>query len=276
MTVCPTCKAPVLGSEASCGSCGTKLVAPTTAPSPTQVSTTPDVAQAAAKPFAAVPSTPSVAATIEEAPRQLRTLSYLVMAAAAVSATAMIPGLLMLPHQGDLTFAAQQSSENLAGIASLLWGWGFTVGLILFMVLLYQLRHNLNRLNVSGQRYGADQAIWPWLIPVFNLFRPVRFVSDLYRGLNGRGKHPGREIFVTRRVVQTSPVIAAWWTAWVLQVPLLLIKVLAFITGETVGALLFEALIRGAFGALTVVVVYQLFQLNRKAIAAFNTPTAAI
>jgi hypothetical protein len=240
------------------------------------VSTTPDVAQAAAKPFAAVPSTPSVAATIEEAPRQLRTLSYLVMAAAAVSATAMIPGLLMLPHQGDLTFAAQQSSENLAGIASLLWGWGFTVGLILFMVLLYQLRHNLNRLNVSGQRYGADQAIWPWLIPVFNLFRPVRFVSDLYRGLNGRGKHPGREIFVTRRVVQTSPVIAAWWTAWVLQVPLLLIKVLAFITGETVGALLFEALIRGAFGALTVVVVYQLFQLNRKAIAAFNTPTAAI
>jgi hypothetical protein len=188
----------------------------------------------------------------------------------------MIPGRLMLPHQGDLTFAAQQSSENLAGIASLLWGWGFTVGLILFMVLLYQLRHNLNRLNVSGQRYGADQAIWPWLIPVFNLFRPVRFVSDLYRGLNGRGKHPGREIFVTRRVVQTSPVIAAWWTAWVLQVPLLLIKVLAFITGETVGALLFEALIRGAFGALTVVVVYQLFQLNRKAIAAFNTPTAAI
>ena len=79
-------------------------------------------------------------------------------------------------------------------------------------------------------------------------------------------------MFVTRRAAETSPVIAAWWTTWVLQG---IASRLIDVSGEPL-ATLFGCLIWGAGGALTVVLVYQLLQLNQKAIAAFDTPTATI
>jgi hypothetical protein len=268
MKTCPTCNAPASDVDAFCGSCGAKIGAPTETPpaSPSAPNTTPP----AVATTAATPSGSSSAGTITiiEAPRRLTVLSYLVMAAAALSATAVIPGLLALRYQGDSSFAARQAIDDLAGIAALLWYAGFIVGAILFMALLNRLRHNLNRLNVSGLRYGADQAIWPWFIPFFNWFRPVRFVSDLDRGLRGRSTRPGREQFSTGTNAATSPVIAIWWTVWILQV----FTSRGIEMSGSVAGVLAACIIWGAGGVLTAVLVYQLLQLNLKAIAAFESP----
>lgn len=269
MTTCPACNSPAADVDAFCGSCGAKIGAAVKTPSASASGSnaTPPAIPATA----ATPSGPSVVGTFTEAPRRLTILSYLVMAAAALSATAVIPGLLALRYHGDSSFVARQAIDDLAGIAALLWFSGFIVGGILFMALLNRLRHNLNRLHVSGLRYGADQAIWPWFIPFFNWFRPVRFVSDLDRGLRGRSTRPGREQFSTGTNAATSPVIGIWWTVWIIQW-----FASRLIDGSgSATAVLIACIVWGAAGVLTAVLVYQLLQLNLKAIAAFDSQAAA-
>lgn len=272
MSECPSCHQPATAADVFCGACGAALrsndgtVAPTTATQGTDREAAPASAPGAV-PAPAVDTAsepPVVSAQPGEPPRELRILGYATMAAAAVAATCIIPGTLALRYSDKVDLASKQSISDLGDVSSLLYLGGFLIGAILFMILTYKLRTNLDRLNVTGLRYGADQAIWPWFIPFFNLVRPVRFVSDLGRGLRGRGERPGRLPYQTGTAVSAPGVITLWWILFIAAGPL-------GNAGRSSAAGVFIAsLAWSAVSVATVLVVYTLLKLNWRAVAAFN------
>jgi hypothetical protein len=252
MPTCPTCHQPAADSDTFCGACGAALKPPVaTAPTPA-----PAVDTAPAQPVA-VPVDP---------PREPRILGYATMAAALVSAACILPGAYALRYSGSSSVDSAGAVSDIGGVVSIMYLGGFFVGAILFMTLSYQLRVNLDRLNVSGLRYGPDQAIWPWFIPFFNYFRPVRFVCDLWRGLRGRAERPGREPYQTGTNVSAPGGIVAWWVLFIIVGPI----GNAGLSSASAAGVFIASVSWSAVSLATAAVVYTLLKLNRQAVAAFD------
>jgi len=104
-------------------------------------------------------------------------------------------------HNGDTRIAATQVLYVMVYIASV----------VAFLRWFRRAFYNLEMLSPK-LKFGNADTIWPWFVPVVNLFVPMQVMSEMHSRtadyLNEKG---------TRVKVATN-VILIWWTLWILKI----------------------------------------------------------
>ena len=88
----------------------------------------------------------------------------------------------------------------------------FALGLLLLIVWMRRCYRNLPPLAVGDLRFDPAWAVWGWLVPGFNLFRPKQILDDIWRG-----SHPMAPPFSSSwRVGPASAWSTGWWATLLL------------------------------------------------------------
>jgi RNA polymerase subunit RPABC4/transcription elongation factor Spt4 len=89
----------------------------------------------------------------------------------------------------------------------------FALGFALLVVWLRRCYRNLPALAVGDLRLSTSWAVWGWLLPGFNLFRPKQVMDDVWRG-----SHPMAPPFSPTWRVTPVPVWSmVWWATLLLS-----------------------------------------------------------
>ncbi len=138
---------------------------------------------------------------------------------------------------------------------------------ILFLVWLYRVSRNLNALQVRGQRYSPRWAVGWWFVPLFNLWRPLQIVQEVWKGSAALQTGPGAG---TWRDEPSSPLISLWWTLLVLPLLAGVLSLFILRNGDACGDILaiwwinLATLISSIFAAvLTMLVVLRIDRAQR-------------
>lgn len=78
----------------------------------------------------------------------------------------------------------------------------FAVTAVAFLVWFYRAYQVVNL--AEGSVHSPDQAVWTFIVPILNLFRPYQIATEIWRKsspTNGEFGH--------------SPLLIAWWALWV-------------------------------------------------------------
>ena len=88
----------------------------------------------------------------------------------------------------------------------------FALGFALLVLWLRRSYRNLSALAVGDLRFSPAWAVWGWLIPGINLFRPKQIVDDVWKG-----SHPMAPPFSpTWRVTPVPAWSMSWWASLLL------------------------------------------------------------
>jgi hypothetical protein len=217
---CGACGTRAVGGDRFCGACGADLATQTipsgngdqgsgaqsTPPSIGATATSEVTTPASAPPHSTVPS--------------IRTLGRAIMAVVVLSVVSgALVGIGALLVQNDTVLASDEAlgaGDALIGVGSILTLGSLLVGAILTLIWLHRAYSSLSPLGISGSRYGTGQAVWPWFVPIFSLWRPVQVVNDTYRGLSVRVRFPGLQPVTFTPADAVAPIIPIWWAAWLI------------------------------------------------------------
>jgi hypothetical protein len=83
---------------------------------------------------------------------------------------------------------------------------------ILYSVWLHRAVRNLRGLGRTGMSFTPSRAVASFYIPLINLVRPARAVSELLRASDADGAADGAG---WKTVSESSPIVAIWWAAWI-------------------------------------------------------------
>lgn len=77
------------------------------------------------------------------------------------------------------------------------------------IVFLYWFRRvygNLKRLNINTQ-FGETMAVWAWIIPILNLFRPLQIMNEIWN----KTQNSIKKLNPNYLIVNGTVVIGIWW-----------------------------------------------------------------
>jgi len=78
----------------------------------------------------------------------------------------------------------------------------FAVTAIAFLVWFYLAYQAVNL--AEGSVHSPDQAVWTFIVPILNLFRPYQIATEIWRKSSASGEEWGH-----------SPLLIGWWALWV-------------------------------------------------------------
>ncbi len=219
---CPACQTLADLGETFCGACGTMLT-PQDAQqaTATAIPVTAPVAPVAVTPILAPPTTARLG-NAQTKPKPVRTMG--IIASFCIAATTIGMALqAYASYRVDTvrTVATGQGEIELAnlldGSGKTLFWLGFIGGAIFFILWEYRAYRNMANHGVQGLRYGHNQTIWPWFVPIFQLWRPLQVINDLWRGLYQISQKTDGSSGVTLNPQGGVPSLLGWWWAlWVI------------------------------------------------------------
>ena len=83
--------------------------------------------------------------------------------------------------QDVITQEELDSNDIRQGIVALLDFTAFVAAAVFFIRWFKRAYENLPALGARGLRFSASWAIWSWLVPFLNLFRPKQMANDIWR-----------------------------------------------------------------------------------------------
>jgi len=104
---------------------------------------------------------------------------------------------------GKLVAPGAFTGPALGAMASLVTLGLYVLTAIAFLIWFYRAYQTVNL--AEGTAHSPDQAVWTFLIPVLNLYRPYQIATEIWRKSSPGGADLGH-----------SGLIIAWWAFWVL------------------------------------------------------------
>jgi hypothetical protein len=144
-----------------------------------------------------------------------RWLSGLIIASAAVAWIAVgfdIAEIRMFGRLGMGLMTANDRAAHLfiAEVVLLSQGTMLVLTAIAFMTWLYRSRANLRAFGTRHLRYSRNWAIFGFLIPVFNLFRPYQVTREVWQASDPSTTDP-----FDWQEIATPGLIRAWWGTFI-------------------------------------------------------------
>lgn len=102
------------------------------------------------------------------------------------------------------------ASDNFVRAAAWLTVGAYVVAAVVFLMWLHRIVANNRALGAGYARFSPGFAVGCWFIPFANLVLPVQAMSEAWRGAD-----PSSAVF-TGRPSHLTPLIPAWWTAFLL------------------------------------------------------------
>ena len=110
---------------------------------------------------------------------------------------------------GDVAFDEADDAEVAFGVGSVVYLLASIAGAVGFLVWFHRAYSNLRFLTQSRLRYSTSQAVWPWFVPIMNLFRPKQVANDIWRGAE-----PAARDNRDWTKLDVSPIVHWWWAFW--------------------------------------------------------------
>jgi hypothetical protein len=89
----------------------------------------------------------------------------------------------------------------------------FVVGAVFFILWFHRAYSNLPALGVARRRFDSNAAIWPWFVPILNLWRPKQVANDIWRGSDPQVA--SRELRLAQDPV--PPLLGFWWAGYIVS-----------------------------------------------------------
>ena len=105
-------------------------------------------------------------------------------------------------EQGRVLVDELLAADQLVGVATMLEVVAFVVAAALFLGWQVAAHRNLPALGEREPRTGVAAGVAAWFVPVVNLLRPLRVVTDLWRA--------------GERQTRPPVLLRVWWVAWLL------------------------------------------------------------
>jgi hypothetical protein len=117
------------------------------------------------------------------------------------------------PHLGDSENLTE--SELVMSLAALglivVKVVAYIASIVFFLMWLYRAYKNLEALKIRNLDSSAGWAVGYWFIPIVNLFKPFKIVSEVYNGSDPEIAKAGYGFSDTT----TTSTIGFWWACWV-------------------------------------------------------------
>jgi hypothetical protein len=104
-----------------------------------------------------------------------------------------------------------QADDLRQGIAAGLYFVAFVLAAVFFILWLHRAYSNLPALGVPKRRFDSNAAIWPWFVPILNLWRPKQVANDVWRGSNPAVA--SRELNLVPGPVPA--LLGFWWAGYI-------------------------------------------------------------
>lgn len=85
--------------------------------------------------------------------------------------------------------------------------------IVFFLIWLYRAYKNLEAINVRNLDASAGWAVGYWFIPILNLFKPLKVVSEVYNGSDPKIAKEGYGFSDTT----TPAMLGFWWACWLIS-----------------------------------------------------------
>lgn len=144
--------------------------------------------------------------------------TWATIAVAAVMLAGVADGVVALDYAsvlqeqidgGDVAFDEADDAEVAFGVVSVVYLLTSIAGAVGFLVWFHRAYSNLRYLTQSRLRYSTSQAVWPWFVPIMNLFRPKQVANDIWRGAEPRARDNPQWA-----QIDVSPIVHWWWAFW--------------------------------------------------------------
>lgn len=111
----------------------------------------------------------------------------------------------------DVAFSRLEADDLRQGIVAGLELIAFVLGAVFFILWFHRAYSNLPALGVAKRRFDSNAAIWPWFVPILNLWRPKQVANDIWRGSNPHVA--SRELRLAQDPVPS--LLAFWWGGYI-------------------------------------------------------------
>jgi len=89
----------------------------------------------------------------------------------------------------------------------------YIASIVFFLMWLYRAYKNLEAINVRNLDASPGWAVGYWFIPILNLFKPLRVVSEVYNGSDPEIAKEGYGFSDTT----TPAMLGFWWACWLIS-----------------------------------------------------------
>jgi hypothetical protein len=113
----------------------------------------------------------------------------------------------------DVAFSRLEADDLRQGIMGALELLAFVVGAVFFILWFHRAYSNLPALGVARRRFDSNAAIWPWFVPILNLWRPKQVANDIWRGSDPQVA--SRELRLAQDPV--PPLLGFWWAGYIVS-----------------------------------------------------------
>jgi hypothetical protein len=144
-----------------------------------------------------------------------RWLSFLIIASAAVAWTAVGFDIAEIRMFGRLSMGLVTANDRAAHqfigeIMLFSQGTMLLLTAVAFMTWLYRSRVNLRAFGTRHLRYSRNWAVFGFLIPILNLFRPYQVTREVWQASDPRTTDP-----FDWSEIETPALIRAWWGTFI-------------------------------------------------------------
>ena len=120
--------------------------------------------------------------------------------------------ITFFPNLGDSeNLTAEETIMSLAALGLIaVKVMAYIASIVFFLMWLYRVYKNLEVLKVQNLDASAGWAVGYWFIPILNLFKPLKVVSEVYNGSNAETAKNGYGFSDTT----TPAMLGFWWACW--------------------------------------------------------------